>query len=262
MNEKKKTSRVKTAVSALAATVLVGGAILGGAYIHDSQQVMDTSASVSDITAKLAQVAPVSEFGGQAGLDAVQPVSEFGGQAGLAPVDSDPSALPTPGDAQTGEAYALIESPVFGTQPVVMGSRDGDTNVNDALLDEGVVSYGRLATPGEVGNFAVSAHRTLDGILSTPNGIFIDVPELREGDVVTVRTVEGSYDYKVIKESFKVLPDAKGILDSDPLSDEVNEDRKLMTIQTCGVGGAEVEGEWKSNGLDYREIIVLELVEG
>ena len=83
-----------------------------------------------------------------------------------------------------GSADSLIRVPRFGPDyemPIVEGVRDED-------LGRGVGHFPG-AGPGQIGNFALAAHRVTNG---EP---FEDLPRLRPGDRVIIETSDATYTY-------------------------------------------------------------------
>ena len=86
-----------------------------------------------------------------------------------------------------GKASALIRVPRFGKNYVVPVLEGVSTDV----LAKGFGHFPSTADPGQVGNFALAAHRVTHG--EPLKGM----PKLRPGDTVFVETVEASYVYRV-----------------------------------------------------------------
>jgi sortase A len=83
-----------------------------------------------------------------------------------------------------GSAEALVRIPRFGTSyevPLIEGVRDSD-------LEKGIGHFPGTG-PGQVGNFALAAHRITHG---EP---FRDMPDLRPGDEVIIETSDATYTY-------------------------------------------------------------------
>ncbi len=88
-------------------------------------------------------------------------------------------------DTDFGRATGILRVPRFGADyevPILEGS-------SDEVLAAGVGHLEDTAAVGEHGNFALAAHRTTHG---EP---FADLPELREGDLVQVETLDADYTY-------------------------------------------------------------------
>jgi sortase A len=130
-----------------------------------------------------------------------------------------------------GEATALIRIPRFGST-YVMPVLEGTT---DDVLAQGFGHFLGTAAPGEVGNFAVAAHRITHG------APLRRMPDLQVGDEVVVETRTASYHYVLdtdpddlvvpftagwVLAALPVNPD--GGVDVDPAAG-----RRLITLTTC-----------------------------
>jgi sortase A len=86
-----------------------------------------------------------------------------------------------------GKASALVRIPAFGKKyvvPVLEGT-------SPDVLAKGFGHFPRSADPGEVGNYALAAHRITHG---EP---LRHLPDLRPGDEVVVETVDATYTYRL-----------------------------------------------------------------
>ena len=93
-------------------------------------------------------------------------------------------------DARTGRGTAgsVIRIPRFGTGyavPILEGT-------SDTVLSTGFGHYTDSAGPGEVGNFAIAAHRVTHG---QP---LRRMPDLEKGDLVYVDTARTTYSYRLL----------------------------------------------------------------
>jgi sortase A len=91
---------------------------------------------------------------------------------------------PDAAGASLGSAVALVRIPAFGSDyevPMIEGVRDSD-------LAEGIGHFPGTG-PGQIGNFALAAHRVTHG---EP---FRHLPDLRPGDEVIVETADAIYRY-------------------------------------------------------------------
>lgn len=107
--------------------------------------------------------------------------SEFSAEGGQ--VDEDASGT----ELELGDAYGILRIPRFGVDwewVVVEGVEEED-------LKNGPGHYPDSVVPGEIGNFAIAAHRSGHG---WPFG---DFPELRVGDLIEVVTREGTFIYEL-----------------------------------------------------------------
>jgi sortase A len=135
-------------------------------------------------------------------------------------------------DVAEGEVSALIRIPEFGDDyeiPVLEG-------VGDKVLAAGFGHFMDSDDPGEVGNYAVAAHRVTHG---EP---LRDMPELEAGDEVIVETDYATYTYVLttggddLRVTFKdywvvdqlpTNPDAGGVQPSQLPG------QRLITLTTC-----------------------------
>ena len=145
----------------------------------------------------------------------------------------DSWAQPAPGDGRSpddqyqepdlGQAFALMYIPrlsdkVWGT-PVVEGVQAAD-------LAQGIGHYPGTAMPGEVGNFAVAAHRATNG---EP---FRDVDRLRAGDRVYVETSAAWFVYELDRDEL-VAPDDVWVIGPVPGRKAATPTESLITLTTC-----------------------------
>lgn len=130
------------------------------------------------------------------------------------------SATPVPGDAM-----ALMRIPDLGADweyPVLAGT-DPDT------LSRGVGWYTHGAQPGQVGNFAVAAHRVTHG---EP---FRHLLQLRKGSQVVVETRDATYTYELDDSPGQLtVTDAEGwVLDPVPGHPDQQATKPIITLTTC-----------------------------
>jgi sortase A len=124
-----------------------------------------------------------------------------------------------------GEAVAIIRIPKIGVDKVVVEG----TTVAD--LRKGPGHYVGTPLPGQIGNAAIAGHRTTYG---APFG---NLDQLAAGDIITVETLSGSFDYRVMGRSeenplggiFVVKPSQTEVLDQPP-SDEPE---AILTLTSC-----------------------------
>jgi sortase A len=91
-----------------------------------------------------------------------------------------------PVDVKPGEALARILIPKIGVDKVVVSG----VTVDD--LRKGPGHYRSTPQPGHPGNAAIAGHRTTYG---APFG---DIDKLVPGDVITVQTLHGTFNYDVV----------------------------------------------------------------
>jgi len=144
-----------------------------------------------------------------------------GWQRATAPAAPTTEAGPPP----PGEAIALLRIPAAGADeevPVLEGT-DGDT------LRHGIGHYPGTALPGELGNFAVAAHRVTHG---RP---FAGLLDLRKGDEVVVETRTAVYTYvlDLPPRTLTVDEAAAWVLDPVPGGTAAEASRALITLTTA-----------------------------
>lgn len=157
-----------------------------------------------------------------------------------------------PAAVAIGDGYALLRIPRFGEdweKVVVQGVEDDD-------LKNGPGHYTTSADPGEVGNFAIAAHRSGHG---EP---FAQFPELRVGDTIEVQLADGrTWVYRLddapdgdpdgnridIRDSWVVNP--WGV--EDPPTETAPTERRI-TLTTC----------WPRYGSSHRMYATGVLIEG
>lgn len=143
-----------------------------------------------------------------------------------APENHGPPPVMT--EPEPGTLFAQMYIPRFGddyVKPVAEG-----TDKATVLDTIGIGHYVGTAMPGDLGNFAVAAHRTTYG---KP---FNQIAELKEGDAVVVRTEETWYVYKVT-ESKIVFPQNVEVIAPVPgvTSDETMPEltKRFITLTSC-----------------------------
>jgi sortase A len=130
-----------------------------------------------------------------------------------------------------GKASALIRIPAFGKKYVVPVLEGTDTDV----LAKGYGHFTKSADPGEVGNYALAAHRVTHG---EP---LRRMPELRPGDDVIVETVDTTYTYRLDTDPRKLVIPFTGtwVLQPDPKNPDGGPQpaqrpgQRLITLTTC-----------------------------
>ena len=131
-----------------------------------------------------------------------------------------------------GQASALIRIPRFGKDyvvPVLEG-------VKDDVLARGYGHFSESADPGEVGNYALAAHRVTHG---EP---LRRMPEMRPGDEVIVETATATYTYQLLTNPNDLVIPFTGIWVTAPIPKNPSpggvqppqkQGQKLLTLTTC-----------------------------
>jgi sortase A len=147
-----------------------------------------------------------------------------------APSSSDPAAPVNYGDpAVMGSPaaatdFAILYVPRFGAdfKRTIAEGVDPHTVLNKG----GAGHYEDTQMPGEVGNFAVAAHR--DGWGSA----FIKINELQVGDPIYVETQDGWYTYRY-RDTEYVTPYGVGVIDPVPQVQGATAVDRLITLTSC-----------------------------
>jgi sortase A len=121
---------------------------------------------------------------------------------------------PSPPPPPTGDALARIQIPKIGLDDIVVNG----IGVDD--LRKGPGHYPFSPLPGQKGNSAIAGHRTTYG---APFG---NLDQLSTGDAVLLRTVQGSFTYRVYAH-LVVDPSNVSVLDPDPTRPAI------VTLTTC-----------------------------
>lgn len=136
-------------------------------------------------------------------------------------------------EAPEGDVVALVRIPEFGDDyvvPVLEGT-------SDEVLAAGFGHFENTVDPGQVGNFALAAHRVTHG---EP---LKDMPSLDIGDEVIVETRAATYHYRLtsggddLRVTFQDGWVVDDLLPSNPDSGGVQpaqvEGQRLITLTTC-----------------------------
>lgn len=95
------------------------------------------------------------------------------------------------------------------------------------VLDEGSIGhYVGTQMPGEVGNFALAAHRSAYG-----GGMHL-INELRLGDAIYIETADGWYTYR-FRDLEYVQPSSVDVIDPVPWRTDVAPVDRLITLTSC-----------------------------
>lgn len=119
--------------------------------------------------------------------------------------------------------FANIYIPRFGADYVRTISEGVEAS---NVLKTGVGHYPGTQMPGEVGNFAVAAHRTTYG------APFNLIGTLQVGDRIYVQTADGWYTY-VFRSLEYVRPSGVGVLNPVPQFADVPPEQRMITMTSC-----------------------------
>ncbi|MET4583775.1 sortase A [Conyzicola nivalis] len=144
-------------------------------------------------------------------------------EAPAAPVDpGEPVIAARPA---TAESFANLIVPRLGAdyrRPIAEGV--GFNVLNNRKT--GVGHYPQTQMPGEVGNFAIAAHRTTYG------APFHDINTLLVGDSIYVETEDGWYQY-VYRGTEYVRPTGVGVLEPVPQVAGMAATDRVITLTSC-----------------------------
>lgn len=113
-----------------------------------------------------------------------------------------------------GDVIGRISIPTLGVDSwIVAGSKL-------KYLEKGPGVFPKSAMPGHLGNFAVAGHRTSYG---APFG---DIDRLKKGDLITVTSQEGTFNYSVTRSEVVPPTDVSVLRTVDPT-------RAVATLITC-----------------------------
>jgi sortase A len=136
-------------------------------------------------------------------------------------VTAEPVILPQPADA---EIFATMSIPRFGSDYHV-NIAGGVTRAN-TLDPIGIGHYPGTQMPGEIGNFALAAHRTTWG---KP---FNRIADLHVGDAIVVETPDGWYTYRFRTLEY-VQPSAVEVILPVPQAPDVEANGRYITMTSC-----------------------------
>ena len=127
-------------------------------------------------------------------------------------------------DISPGETFGIMYFPTWGKNgqhnPVTNGTGD------DVIDNLGIGHYENSQLPGEIGNFAVAAHRQTHG------QVFWDIDKLKEGDHIYLQTKEGYYTYTWSKTEI-VSPSDGSVLLPVPHHPEIKAEKSILTMTSC-----------------------------
>lgn len=124
-----------------------------------------------------------------------------------------------------GDAFAVMYVPRFG--------EDSQRNIAEGYgldvlnsFDLGVGHYPATQMPGEVGNFAIAAHRSAYG------GGMHEIEQLQLGDAIYIQTKDGWYTYR-FRDFEYVTPETVDVLAPVPHHPELAATDRIVTLTSC-----------------------------
>lgn len=141
----------------------------------------------------------------------------------------DPAAIAPPTE---GDVFGLLYVPRFGDDYTVKVADGVDKR---SILDQAMIGhYVDTQLPGEVGNFALAAHRTTFG------APFARIADLHVGDAIVLETQEGWYTYRFRTLEY-VRPDAVEVLLPVPQALGAEAGDRFITLTSCSPRYSNVE---------------------
>ena len=141
---------------------------------------------------------------------------------GTGPTATTTTTAPAPPAAPEGDAVAQIRIPKIGVDSIVVNGVTRDD------LRKGPGHYPNTPLPGQEGNSAIAGHRTTYG---APFG---DLDQLAPDDLIEVRTLQGSFRYRVT-EQLIVAPSDISVI--DPVLKNPDDSSQgfaaTLTLTTC-----------------------------
>lgn len=139
----------------------------------------------------------------------------------------DPDQAPVPAEpGVVNEAFATLLVPRFGADYARTIAQGIDVREVLNSRRTGVGHYPGTQMPGELGNFAIAAHRNANG---APFGSVVD---LRVGDHVYVETIDGWYEYTFRGLEY-VLPSQVDVIAPVPRLPGAEPGERILTMTTC-----------------------------
>ena len=121
------------------------------------------------------------------------------------------------------QPFATIQIPQI-QNPEVWPILDG---VVQTELAQGVGWYSTSQMPGQVGNFAVAAHRRTWG------DMFRYLNQVKTGDTVIIQDGNTTYTYRVLENPVYVPPNDTDVLDRIPGHSGLTKSGRYITLTTC-----------------------------
>ena len=167
----------------------------------------------TDVEAAQVQTELSADF--EAGL------SESPNQVGAAGVGEPPAF-----GELTEQTFARLWVPRWDSGAPYVRTISEGTDRESVLDVLGIGHYEDTAMPGEIGNFAIAAHRQSHG---KP---FYNIDTLQEGDAIVVETADAWYVYKVVNSEI-VPPTQVEVIAPNPWSPQDPPQAAAITLTTC-----------------------------
>lgn len=155
--------------------------------------------------------------------ESLEQTQEWNHQQGGSNFSGDPLEPPVMAPVGNAEEFGMLIVPRLGDGYPSIAEGIGTKDVLNKHL---IGHYPTSAWPGEIGNFALAAHRSAYG------GFFHNLHELRVGDHIFVETADGWYQYSFRNLEY-VKPTGVGVLDPVPQAPDVQPTERIITLTTC-----------------------------
>jgi sortase A len=152
------------------------------------------------------------------------------------PAETEPGAAAAPafayGDPPAASTAALTSAEEFAVMYVPRFGSDYKKTIAEGVDPKSVLNnggaghYSTTQMPGQVGNFAVAAHR--DGWGSP----FLKINELQVGDPIYIETQDGWYTYTFRGLEY-VTPYGVGVIDPVPQVEGATPADRIITLTSC-----------------------------
>lgn len=133
----------------------------------------------------------------------------------------EPVIMPQPADA---EIFGIMRIPRFGADYATAIA--GGVSRARTLDHIGIGHYPGTQMPGELGNFALAAHRTTWG------APFALIADLKVGDAIVIETPDGWYTYRFRTLEY-VTPDQVDVLLPVPQAPTLEANDRYITLTSC-----------------------------
>lgn len=177
-------------------------------------------------------------YGAQNNAAAADLAEEWDASADALPIPDTPAPVQTPDptipvptwepvvldEPANAEVFGIMRIPRFG--PEYATKVAGGVTRAGTLDSIGIGHYPGTEMPGEVGNFAVAAHRTTFG------APFSRIAELHVGDAIVIETEVGWYTYRFRTLEY-VRPSEVEVLADVPQAPETPAGERYLTMTSC-----------------------------
>ncbi|QEO14499.1 class E sortase [Agromyces intestinalis] len=153
------------------------------------------------------------------------------GRGTAVPVPTTDPGEPVVDSTEYGNAepFAVVYIPRFNTPDTFDSVRTVAQGIGLDVLNSfslGVGHYPQSQMPGEIGNFAIAAHRSAYG------GGMHEIEQLQLGDAIYVQTKDGWYTYR-FRDFEYVTPETIDVLAPVPHHPDLQPTDRIITLTSC-----------------------------